>query len=876
MTRPLSAVLARLIWLCMAPMVLLAVWLSWRHLDDLDEQQQREARNLARNFMLANDRYLDARLKALNILAISPLADDPQGWPVLYRGAQGFLESFGSHVIYADEQRQMLFNTREPYGAALPRLPLSKGRSAAPLALETGKPQVGDLILGPVANRPLVAIAVPVLRPGRPTRLMLTTLDTRLFHERIEQLALPAGWSIVLRDGTGADIARRSPPGFDGARDVDAEHRFVVRSELAAWSAVVEIPRAVDLADRREALLSLGASVLLAVGLGLAGGLLAGRRVSRQVASLAQPGGGEAPRHGIAEVEAARQRIADAGAELHASQERLRLWGETMQRTEVGVAITDARTNALISVNPAFARQHGYTESELVGQSVWNVFAPEHGVQAQAGLASREQAGHSVFESEHQRKDGSRFPVLIDLTVVRDPHGAPASRIGLVLDISDRKRAEQELAAHLTAEVERQRQARIAALNLMDDAQADKRRAEAAADELRQLSMAVEQSAESIQITDPDGRITYVNEAFLRQTGYARGEVIGRDLRFLQSGLSSDDGYAALWSAIGRRESWRGELHSQRKDGREFVEFAIATPIRDAAGQVTHHVTVKEDITEKKRMGAELDSYRHHLEELVAQRTAELEQARLQAESANLAKSTFLASMSHEIRTPINVIFGMTDMTLDTDLNLEQRSYLQRTRVAANTLLILVNDILDFARIEAKKMRLAPRPFGLRDWLGRTLQPLAGRAHDRGLEMACLVDDDVPDVVVGDTDRLAQVLVNLAGNAIQYTPQGSVEVRVRRASGGSDARRTLQFSVVDTGIGIAEEQQREIFDAFVQGEAARAMRSSGTGLGLAICSRLVRLMDGRIWVESEVGRGSRFHFTAPLLPATDEDASVAA
>jgi signal transduction histidine kinase len=279
-------------------------------------------------------------------------------------------------------------------------------------------------------------------------------------------------------------------------------------------------------------------------------------------------------------------------------------------------------------------------------------------------------------------------------------------------------------------------------------------------------------------------------------------------------------------------------------------------------------------------LGAELvDRYQRSdflLSRALSERELRLAQAKDVVEAASRAKTDFLASMSHEIRTPINVIFGMTDMTLDTDLNLEQRSYLQRTRIAANTLLMLVNDILDFARIDAKKMRLVPRPFTLRDWLQRTVEPLVLRAGDRGVEMTVQIDDDVPEVVIGDTDRLAQVLIALVSNAIHFTPKGRIDVRVRCSSDRNDAHQTLQFSVVDTGVGISPEQQREIFEAFVQGDAARTLRTSGTGLGLAICTRLVHLMGGRIWVDSEPGLGSRFHFTAPLLSATAERASVAA
>ncbi len=263
------------------------------------------------------------------------------------------------------------------------------------------------------------------------------------------------------------------------------------------------------------------------------------------------------------------------------------------------------------------------------------------------------------------------------------------------------------------------------------------------------------------------------------------------------------------------------------------------------------------------------------------ERELKLAQAKELAEAASRTKTDFLAAMSHEIRTPINVIFGMTDMALDSELSIEQRGYLQRTRIAANTLLVLVNDILDFAKIEAKKLRLEPRRFGLRGWLASTLQPLAWRAEDRGLDLSWSVAEDVPDRLFGDVERLAQVVANLVINGIQFTREGEVAVHVGLGDPGLDPA-CLHFTVSDTGIGVKPSQQREIFDAFVQGEAARSMRTGGAGLGLAVCSRLVRLMGGRIWLESRVGGGSSFHFTAPLLAAPSEEvddiasASVAA
>ena len=348
-----------------------------------------------------------------------------------------------------------------------------------------------------------------------------------------------------------------------------------------------------------------------------------------------------------------------------------------------------------------------------------------------------------------------------------------------------------------------------------------------------------------VSMTDTAGRITYANDRFCAISGYSREELIGQRHSVVKSDWHPADYYATLWQTIAQGRVWHGELCNRRKDGTHYWVNASIVPLVGVDARVQHYIAIRTDITDRKR-----------IEE-------SLEIARENAEQANRAKGQFLANMSHEIRTPMNAILGLLTLMQRTELSAQQHEYVVNANSAARALLGLLNDILDFSKMEAGKMTLDLRPFRMRQLVGDLGIILDGAVAGKSLRVTMDVASDIPEWLLGDDMRLLQVLVNLGGNAIKFTERGAVVVRVCLLA-LTDQNAKLEFAVEDTGIGIAPENQRRIFEGFSQAEAATTRRYGGSGLGLTICRQLVGLMGGDIAVTSTPGQGSRFHFTLEL------------
>jgi PAS domain S-box-containing protein len=367
--------------------------------------------------------------------------------------------------------------------------------------------------------------------------------------------------------------------------------------------------------------------------------------------------------------------------------------------------------------------------------------------------------------------------------------------------------------------------------------------------------LAVEAAPNGMVMVDQSGKIVLANSHLLKLFGYQSGEILGEPVEMLVPArfrVNHPNYRAAFLAAPQSRAMGAGrDLFGQHKDGREIpIEIGLNPITIDRELFVLASII---DITDRK------------------QAEAELQKAKYAAEAGNRAKSEFLANVSHEIRTPLNGILGMTELVLDSELTTKQREYLGLVKLSAESMMAVTGDLLDFARIEAGKLSLRIVSFRLREFLDHALKALVLRAKKKGLRLSYHVGNDVPDDLFGDPTRLCQILVNLVGNGIKFSERGEVTVHVQ-VEGPTGPKICLHFAVTDPGIGIPPEKQEAIFHPFEQVDASPARRYEGIGLGLAIASQLTALMGGRIWVESVLGKGSTFHFTAQFILVSESAA----
>ena len=463
-----------------------------------------------------------------------------------------------------------------------------------------------------------------------------------------------------------------------------------------------------------------------------------------------------------------------------------------------------------VDCNQRFCDTLGRPRSEILGKTDFDFFPADQCYKYRHDDEHVERTGETLEDIEaYFKPGGGQLHVQVLKAPVRSADGTIVGVQGMFWDVTERIRAD---------EAARQSDARFRKL--------------------------VQSSLIGVLVARLDGRIIDANDEFLHMLGYTREDLTSGVLRWdaltPPDHRAADDYALAQLKATGTCLPWEKEYF--HKFGHRVAVLVGVTMLE---GSETECICSVVDISRQKRTELELKA------------------AKEAADSASQAKSQFLANMSHEVRTPMNAIIGMTELVLSTPLSPKQTEYLKMVLQSGESLLAVINDVLDFSKVESGRVELEQIPFGLRDCLGDAVKSLALRAHDKRLELALDVDRDVPDWLEGDPGRLRQIVINLVGNALKFTPEGEVVVH---ASAKSRTSRTLELLVCvsDTGIGIPPEKLESVFDAFEQADTSTTRHYGGTGLGLAIVRRLVELMEGRVWVESTLGEGSKFYFTVRL------------
>ncbi len=529
-------------------------------------------------------------------------------------------------------------------------------------------------------------------------------------------------------------------------------------------------------------------------------------------------------------------------ARLYLEANSQRQYFEALMNNSPIAVVSSDLDDKIVACNPAFEQLFACTQTEIVGHNLVKVVGgPEQRAEVLHNL-SRVKKGeviHVVTQRRHRDLEALGVPVVVE--------GRRVGTLALYLDITETKQAIEAL------ERARQEQAASAQENARLYLEAHSQR--------QYLEALMNMCPLAVVSIDTANNIVSINPAFEQLFGYSRDEVLGRKIAEVVGSPAYQGQVSQVASQMYEGKVVHLITQRQRKDQSLVDVELLGAPIV-VDGQMVGGFAMYFDITERK------------------QAMEAIEQARAAAEAANQAKSAFLAMMSHEIRTPMNAIIGMTSLLLDTSLSAEQRDYAETVRASSDTLLTIINDILDFSKIEAGKLELERQPFDLRECVESALDLVTARATEKSIDLAYLLDDRVPAAVYGDVTRLRQVLVNLLSNAVKFTDQGEVVISVatKHTEQAEDGRThgqdghevtfyTVHFAVRDTGIGISEEGKARLFRSFSQVDVSTTRRYGGTGLGLAISKRLVELMGGSMWVESQPGAGSTFHFTILAQPA---------
>lgn len=520
-------------------------------------------------------------------------------------------------------------------------------------------------------------------------------------------------------------------------------------------------------------------------------------------------------------------------------ESRLRLFASAVESAEDAIAIIDG-SGGISYLNPAFEELVGHPASDLMTHPDWRtlVFA-EHEMDPGAFCEGRWEG-----TAEISRTDGTVRTVDASTTLLTSPDEAGRHWVVLMRDMTERN---QQL------------------------------------ERIQELATAVETIEDCIIIADRSGAVRYANPAYEKRCNMPLDQMLGRQTNSMEHATSSQQTYTNLRNTVLAGRVWRGELQASFADGRNIIEEAVVSPVKDKDGQVINYVTTLHDVTERVQMETELRlanekarKAKDQLEERVALRTEELREAKEAAEAASHAKSAFLATVSHEIRTPLNGILGMLELLADHPLRPQQKRLLHSADTSATLLLSLINDILDFSKIEAGQLQLDETGVSLREVTESVVLSLAPAAHRKQVRLQSLFDPALPATVRLDGVRLQQILLNLLGNAVKFTSssddrEGLVTLNVSQQM--SEDRPYLCLAVTDNGIGIAPEALGTLFVPFTQAESSTTRRFGGTGLGLSISSRLVRLMGGDISVVSTLDEGSTFTVMLPLHEAHPDEIS---